>query len=195
MSLAIYLFLPFAAGVSFKKSESREFNIPFVSQSLMKSDSTKVCNLFFDYEVIEHYYNPMPDDVMSQGRYVKAEYEKKYAIARYNIPKDISDTAFIDDLTYFGYRKRYMKPTKFRELNKIICNNESDPNPRHRSRCDYCCGNYTDIFVFKKDDSITGIAKISFDGRRAYFVGAQVNTEHFGCNREFEKLKSILGRK
>jgi hypothetical protein len=86
MSLGIYLFLPFVAGISLKKSELREFNIPFVSQSLLMSDSTQVCNLFFDYEVIEQYYNPMPDDVMSQGRYVKAEYEKKYAIARYNIP-------------------------------------------------------------------------------------------------------------
>jgi len=195
MSLAIYLLLPFVMGNSLKKIESRELSLPFVSQCQVNSDSATVCHLFFDYEVIEHYYNPMPDDVMSQGRYVKAEYDKKYAIARYNVPRDISDTAFIDDLTYFGYRKRYMKPTKFRELNKIICNYESNPAPIHRFRCDNCCKNYTDILVFKKDDVITGIAKISFDGYRAYFVGAQVNTDHFGCNREFERLKVLLGRK
>lgn len=192
MILAGFLFVPLL-WMSNHNNETLELSCQHADETIAISDTLSNTKLFFDYEVIEHYYNPMPDYVMSQGRYVKAEYEKKYAIARYNIPKDISDTAFIDDLTYFGYRKRYMKPTKFRELNKLICNNDS--GAIHRYRCGSYYSYYTDIFVFKKDDSITGIAKFSFNGYRAYFVGSQVDTDHFGCNREFEKLKAILGRK
>lgn len=189
MILAGFLFVPLL-WMSNHQNETLELSCQHAAETIVISDTLSNTKLFFDYEVIEHYYNPMPDYVMSQGRYVKAEYERKYAIARYDIPKDISDTAFIDDLTYFGYRKRYMKPTKFRELNKIFCKKDSII-----IKFCGCHGFYTDILVFKKDEVIVGIAKISFEGRQAYFVGSKVDTNHFGYDGEFEKLKSILGRK
>ncbi len=189
MILAGFLLVPLF-WMSNYRNEAVEFNCQHAAETNVISDSLSNTKLFFDYEVIEHYYNPMPDYVMSQGRYVKAEYERKYAIARYNIPKDISDTAFIDDLTYFGYRKRYVKPTKFRELNTIFCKKDIT----FTTSCG-CYGFYTDILIFKKDDAIVGIAKFSFDRIRAYFVGSQVDTKYFGSDGEFGKLKAILGRK
>lgn len=189
MILAGFLFVPLL-WMSNHNNETLELSCQHAAETIVISDTLSNTKLFFDYEVIEHYYNPMPDYVMSQGRYVKAEYERKYAIASYNIPVDISDTSFIDDLTYFGYRKRYVKPTKFRELNTIFC--EKDIS--FRKTCG-CYGLYNDILIFKKDDAIVGIAKISFEGRHAYFVGSQVDTQYFGSDGEFEKLQVILGRK
>lgn len=189
MILAVFLFVPLS-WMTNCRNQALDCSNHHAVERVVNNDSISSAKLFFDYEVIEHNYNPMPDYVMSQGRYVKEEYERKYAIARYNIPKDISDTAFVDDLTYFGYRRRYVKPTKFRELNTIFCKNDIT----FTTSCS-CYGFYTDILIFKKDDAIVGIAKFSFERIQAYFVGSQVDTKYFGSDGEFGKLKAILGRK
>jgi len=150
-------------------------------------DSRNDCRLFFDYEVIEHYSNPNPNILPFASRFETEEEQRKRMVVYANTPIDLKDTAFIDELRGFGYRKKYVKPTKFKVLNELFCQREYPDLSVMR-----CSPTYCDILIFRKNDKVVGIAKLDFVGCQVHFVCAQAETKNFGRADELQELKKIL---
>ncbi len=55
-----------------------------------------------------------------------------------------------------------------------------------------CIFVYRDIFIFRKNNRITGIAKIYFGCGDARISGTEQNTYGFGCNNEFSVLRELI---
>lgn len=55
-----------------------------------------------------------------------------------------------------------------------------------------CIPWYNDILIFKKKGEIVGIAKINFDCGTNIIIGTNANTENFGQEGDYEKLKELL---
>jgi hypothetical protein len=186
MSSTWIFLLPFYL-LTLKPIDQNNSNLNVTPIDISIGDSLNQNNLFFDYEVIEHYSNPNPNITQFAGRFETDEEHRKRMVVFANMPLELKDTAFIDELRSFGYRRKYVKPTKFRELNKLFCHKEYDDLSVRR-----CSAVYTDILIFRKENRIVGIAKLDFVGCQFYFVGALVETKNFGRAGEFLELKKIL---
>jgi len=55
-----------------------------------------------------------------------------------------------------------------------------------------CEPEYRDILIFKKDNKVTGIAKICFEYEKSNLIGASKKTAHLGNENDFSRLKGIL---
>jgi hypothetical protein len=51
---------------------------------------------------------------------------------------------------------------------------------------------YRDVYVFKQNGEITGIAKLCYECGLSSFTGTSADTEDFGADGEFEKLKELV---
>ena len=78
---------------------------------------------------------------------------------------------------------------KFEEINKIFI--EKKHYDISATACDYV---FRDILIFKHKSKTIGIAKICFGCSGNQIVGTKANTEEFGMDGDYEKLKEILNR-
>lgn len=55
-----------------------------------------------------------------------------------------------------------------------------------------CSKGYKDVLIFRKNNKIIGMAKISFDCQNHQMIGERYNDSEFGQSGEYQKLKAIL---
>ena len=55
-----------------------------------------------------------------------------------------------------------------------------------------CEPEYRDILIFKKDNKVTGIAKICFECEKSNLIGTNKKTAYLGNENDFSRLKGIL---
>lgn len=51
---------------------------------------------------------------------------------------------------------------------------------------------YRDIFLFKKNTKVSGIAKLCYDCEKSLFIGTSAVVSNFGAKGEFEQLRKII---
>lgn len=102
--------------------------------------------------------------------------------------KDISETTIVKDLDGVNKIEYPINKKYFEELNKTIFVEKkcSDFAPA------VCDPFYRDILLFKKNGTLCGVAKFSFNGHICDFSGTSANYECFGAFGEFDKLRKIL---
>jgi hypothetical protein len=183
--LIILIYFPMLFGLS-KNSTKQNF-----SHSIFDQD-TIALEVFFDYEVVEHYYNKY-DQRDSANRFDwQDDTEKgkwKRSILFDLTPSSLQDTVFVQYLLKSGFKMKYMKPTKFRALNEVFSVKEYDSTRLSVIRCEPI---FRDILIFKKDNSIVGVAKICFTCQTILLIGCNPLFPYFGQKGEYEVLKQLL---
>ncbi|MBP4139487.1 hypothetical protein [Flavobacterium geliluteum] len=145
---------------------------------------------FFTSDKIDHYYLKISDNsllnVLKGDTIVKDQRKLSMILSGY-YPDSISRPNFEYDLLRYNFVKTELSNEKKKEVEKIFTQKDSI-----QMTFSGCIPMYRDIFVFKTNDSITGIAKVCFGCGVAHFYGTKVDTEGFGIRSELKKLEKII---
>ncbi|MCE3279370.1 MAG: hypothetical protein K0S44_1561 [Bacteroidetes bacterium] len=145
---------------------------------------------FFEYDQIQHYLNNIEEKNLGElnDNQSRSELDSiKRGVVLGNIPKDMSDLSFIDQLEKIGYSKREVHKSKFEAIDKIFA--EKSVDEMVWADCKHV---YRDVLLFRKNSKIIGVAKICFSCRSNIIIGTTANTENFGQNGDYEKLEKTL---
>jgi len=178
--------------VFYKNVNQVELYNGFKYQNEDNVDSTSISKVFFDYEVVEHYYNKY-DTGDSANRYDRVDDTEKGKWKRSILfdwsSGSLADTVFVQYLLKCGFKMKYMKPTKFKALNQVFDKKEYDTNYLSVIRCTPV---FRDVLVFKKDNGIVGVAKICFECQKIVLIGCEAPSRYFGQKGEYQELYRIL---
>lgn len=134
----------------------------------------------FDFDEAIHY-------TFDDTKYKKAEKLKNFdAIYFGDYPNDLNDTNIHDELIKHGYKKNQIDEKKLSSLNSIF---RFQIDLTFIKSVTACAPEYNDIIILKKQNKITGIAKICFGCDKHYFVGNKFDDSNFD---EYEDLKELL---
>lgn len=145
---------------------------------------------FFDYDQVDYYYNPIGD--YKSGELIDNKSKSvidsfAYGVVLQHIPKDISDTSFVQKLEKIGYTKSTLDTTKHKGIDYVFV--EKTVSEHISTPSIYV---YRDILVFKKKNQIIGTAKIHFEGLDAQINGTNANIGNFGQDLDYLRLEIIL---
>lgn len=166
-----------------------------IKKSIVKKLETEVLEKkelkkFYECDKIEHYYLDInEDDVISIG-FLKTRTKEQQLFQRLmtsNYPKSIHEINFEDKLEKFKFAKTVLFKKKKIEVENIFTQKDS-----LQIGYSSCVPIYRDVFLFKRNDSIVGIAKVCFGCGVSVFLGSKVDTEGFGLYTELDKLKKII---
>ena len=165
------------------------------NQKAESADTTKIKpqvkkKTYFDYDAIDYYGIHIPPpavDELYDKQSNSALDSLKMGVILRDIPKGIDDLGFLDHLEHIGFTKRAIDKAEFGAIDNIF--SEKKPVDVFISKCIYV---YRDILIFKKDNKVVGTAKICFECMDHQINGATGNTESFGQDGDYEKLKKIL---
>ena len=145
---------------------------------------------YFDFDEIEYYNSPILAtefiEILNNGK--KSETDSiKAGVLLFNIPKSISDTLFISKLAEINFNKKYLDRAKFAEINQIFT--EKSVKDKLSTSCDPM---YSNILLFRKNHVLVGIAKVCFGCMRNEIVGTNTNTDNFGQDGDYDRLRTLL---
>jgi hypothetical protein len=115
---------------------------------------TSMGQKFFVYDAIDYYVNDFDESKIKDlyDNRSKSEIDSfRMGIILGNIPKSISDLAFIEMLPNVGYTKTQIDPAKFARIDGIFV--EKTTMNSVSSPCIYV---YRDILIFKKENKVVG---------------------------------------
>ena len=144
-----------------------------------------------DFDKVEHYSTNNKSSIylsINKKRYENLdENEKKYLnILDNNPPIKNSDTTFVSELQNLNFKKVTAKKlyiNKYREIFSSAFCNEMQKNA--------CAPIYRDIYVFRKNNKIVGIAKICFECQIVDFSSDKINWQGYGQCESLEKLEKM----
>lgn len=155
-----------------------------------KSKESHVGKLFFDFDEIQHYKIEIDESQIGVLYDLKSATiidSMKNSIILDETPSSISDTSFIDYLETIGYRKSIIDKSIFNKINSIFI--EKKTEEVLATSCIYI---YRDIFIFRKKDKISGIAKICFECMAHHIVGTDKETHYFGQDGDYGRLQKLI---
>ncbi len=146
---------------------------------------------FFDFDEAIHYSNPMSENdahmlIMKENK-TKDEEIKARILSSYDYPRNIADTSFINNLSRLDFVVKEIPKSRIAELNDIFKGKYVE-DPMTTA----CEPAYNNIIVLKKNNKVTGIAKICLSCRDYNLTGTIATTEGFGQGNDFERLRKIL---
>jgi hypothetical protein len=158
-----------------------------------KSTKQVIGRKFFIYDSIDYYTNDI-DESKTLDLYdnqSKSEIDSfKMGVILGDIPKSISDLAFIEKLSKLAYKKTLVEKSKFDRIDSIFFEKTTTENIA--TACIYV---YRNILIFKKDSKVVGTAKVCFGCMASQIKGTTANTKNFGQEGDYEKLAKLLRQK
>jgi len=146
---------------------------------------------FFEYDEITYYHCNCEESKIEGelfGNQKSTERDSlKIGIITGDIPKDISDLSFIEKLEQIGYTKHTVDKSNFADIDSIFI--EKQDGERIATACMYI---YRDILIFKKQNRVIGTAKICFACMDNQIRGTTAQTDNFGQDEDYIRLKTIL---
>ncbi len=145
----------------------------------------------FTFDHVEHYSTGKTNPIFSninRKEYQNLTDEENFYLdfVGGNIPTKLTDKTFITNLNKLKFKKRIIEKSKLKELKEIFnvefCNELQDNG---------CIPMYRDIYVFKKNDQISGIAKVCFSCQIIDFTSNNYNWIRFGECDSYNRLKKI----
>ena len=140
---------------------------------------------YFDFDEVDHYSLNM--DIKD----IDSKSDSGFAIINqlYIEYKNISDTLYIDSLNQKAYTNIKVKPNLLEPLREFF-KDKSHQEALYTN----CIPWYSDILVFKKNNTITGVAKVNFKCMQHNIIGSMTNTEEFGQSGDYDSLKTLLNK-
>lgn len=163
---------------------------PVYADTPHQSESKIIGPKFFDYDAIDYYTIALDDQDVSKisRNQSKSETDSfKNGIVRGNIPKNISELAFIEQLEKIGYKKTNIDPSKFESIDQIFVEKTATNHEVYA-----CIHVYRDILIFKKSNKVVGTAKICFHCMGQQIKGPKTNSRNFVQNEDFDRLEILL---
>ncbi len=152
--------------------------------------SKKELKKFYDSDKIDHYYLDISEDKIIDILCIKNGTKDEKNLGQLlagHYPDSISEPNFESDLKKFHFVKQELNGEKKKEVENIFSQKDSLQNEYSS-----CIPEYRDIFIFKRKESIIGIAKVCFGCGISQFIGTKVDTEGFGLQTELDKLEKII---
>ena len=147
--------------------------------------------LFFVYDEVIHYHSNIQNkDILGLNRKENKSFNDsilKGIVSGY-IPRNINDTTFLNHISKLGFKHKKVSPLKFKSLNGIFMK-KGKPDEIYTVACEYA---FRNVIVFKNKSKIVGITKICFDCEQHQTVGSRENTNYFGMDGDYKRLKHIL---
>ena len=142
----------------------------------------------FNFDKVEHYSTDDNSSIsisIDKKHYENLdESEKKYLkILESNLSAKNSDTTFVSELQNLKFKKVTIAKLNLNKYKEIFASqfcNEVQENA--------CAPIYRDIYVFRNNNKIVGIAKICFECQIVDFTSEKYNWQRYG---ECESLKKI----
>ena len=184
-----YLFLFLIISACNKAKPKAENTLKEKQSSIAKKELKK----FYDSDRIEHYYLDISEEKVDKMLDVKnrsIDQNNLIGLLISHYPDSISEPKFEENLLKYKFVKTELNGKKKSEVENIFTQKDSA-----QTEFSSCIPYYRDIFIFKKNDSIVGIAKVCFGCGVSRFLGSKVDTEGFGLYSELNKLEKILRKK
>jgi hypothetical protein len=146
----------------------------------------------FNFDKVEHYSTENKSSIFSsinKKRYKNLdENEKKYLeVLENNLPEKNGDTTFVVELQNLNFKKVTSEKSNIKKYKEIFssefCNKMQE---------NACAPMYRDIYVFRNNNKIVGIAKICFECQIIDFTSEKYHWQRFG---ECESLKELENMK
>lgn len=148
---------------------------------------------YFDFDEVVYYSIEIDEDVVFSS--MIGYEEEKYKTERDSIvteiiiedgPYGLTDASFENNMKEIGFKSKSLSDSKLAEFKEIFREKLSIPYDVS------CMPVYRDIYVFKKNGKISGIAKLCYDCEMSHFIGTNANTGNFGADGEFGKLNELV---
>jgi len=161
------------------------------SSDTANKNSASANKPYFDFDEITYVRILISDEEINE-LYTKekknSQEEKLFNVLAGLLNKDLSENTIVKDLEGINKIECFINKKYFEQLNTTIfvekqCSDYAPP---------VCDPFYRDILLFKKNGTLCGIAKFSFNGHICDFAGTTANYECFGASGEFDKLRRIL---
>ncbi|WP_339839902.1 hypothetical protein, partial [uncultured Flavobacterium sp.] len=136
---------------------------------------------FFKFDEVIHYQIDDEDTItklfqVSQSDRTESDEEFFKILMEYNYPISVSDSSFFKSLETLYPIKNHIPKSLFTELSTIF----SQSNIGNST--EYACDPFfRDVFIFKNNSKIIGVAKICFECEKKSLVGAKGETLNFGA--------------
>lgn len=145
----------------------------------------------FNFDKVEHYSTENKSSIFSsidKKHYENLnESEKKYLkILENNLPAKNRDTSFVSELQNLNFKKVTSKKSNIKKYKEIFSSefcNEMQENA--------CAPIYRDIYVFRNNNKIVGIAKICFECEIIDFSSEKYNWQRFGKCESLKELENM----
>lgn len=147
---------------------------------------------YFDFNSVSHYSTQITEEELFDIEGIpnlSEEQRLKLDIILFDVPKEITDTLFIRRLSKIGFVERHLNKSQEDSIREIF--KEKKPEEVLATTC---VAIYRDLLIFKKEENVTGIAKICFDCLKSDIIGAEVSTLAFGQSGDYNRLIRILYR-
>ena len=169
------------------------FAFIFITSAFISCNKTKKSEplTLFTFDKVEHYSTGIKDSIITSINKKKFhnlnEIEESYLkFIHENIPTNIKDTSFVSTIEKLKFKKKIVPDSEIKILKEIF--SEAFCNEMAESAC---IPMYRDIYVFKKNNQITGIAKVCFECKIIYFISDDYSWQRFGECENLEKLQKI----
>lgn len=148
----------------------------------------KVNAPYFQFDSVEHYSLNIDESIFLNDN-INEDITELYDYLVGEKINELKDTNQLSELVRLGYQKSILPSSKNAELTRLF----SEKGKTIPIVLD-CEPMYRDFLVFKRKNKVVGIAKICFQCDQSRFIGTSRNTNGFGRNGEFEKLKNLISK-
>ena len=155
-----------------------------------KSIDITPVNTFFEFDEVIHYKTEMPKADI--GNFLNNRSKSKIDSIKFDvlfgdIPKSLNDSTFIEKLKSLDAKESRIQTKYYKAIESIFS------FKKHNEFFGYACIYvYRDILVFKKQKTITSVAKICFECLGSKIIGSKKNTDEFGMSGDYKRLEYIL---
>lgn len=147
--------------------------------------TNKECKPYFDFDEVTHYQS----DIEYFEVLRRKNDDLNYLLFTQGF-ESLLDSIYLERLDSL-FHKNIISKEEHPIVDKIFC--YQTINVDNLSLTD-CIAIYRDIFVFKKNNKIAGIAQICFDCNQFTIIGATQETKNFGVNYEFSNLAKLINK-
>lgn len=148
---------------------------------------------FFDFDSVEYYS-------LNKDKEAKVNQDFRNGIKDsvfenlfyYEYPKEMNDKVFYRTINTKGFSKFNLSQKDVEYLKEDLLIEKFSFKLFETSKA--CAPEYRDFLVFRRNNKISGIAKICLSCGHFYFISSKrdINTEDFGTEKDYESLKELF---
>jgi len=148
--------------------------------------TNKECKPYFEFDEVVHYqYNIEDFEVLG-----RKNDDLNYLLFGRGF-ESLQDSIYLERVDSL-FHKKLVSKEEHPIVDKIFC---YQPIQNEEHYISECIAIYRDIFVFRRENKVIGIAKICFDCNQFTSIGAKQETKNFGVNYEFSNLAKLIKKK
>ncbi|MDV6168685.1 hypothetical protein R1T16_09635 [Flavobacterium sp. DG1-102-2] len=144
-----------------------------------QNQNVKAKKYYFDFDVVEYYITDkgFKDLAVNYNKKNKTLKDKVTLKIMSSFDQPVSYETAIKNLESIGFKKVVIPVSKHDVLRSIFTE-----KPSKRTESVACEPIYRDIYVFRKNGKVSGIAKLCYECGLSDFIGTKADTDNFGMD-------------